>query len=99
MPGARGVTLQWLITSKDGAHHYALRLFTLEPGGEIPVHTHKDMEHEIFVIEGEALLNDGISEIPIKKGTAIFVPPNEKHGFRNIANQPFKFICVIPIFQ
>lgn len=97
MPGTKDVSLQWLITKNDGAPHYAMRIFTIEPGGSIPVHTHTNMEHEIFVIEGEGIMNNGVSEIPVKKGTAILVLPNDKHGFFNNSDKPFKFICVIPI--
>ncbi|MEO0094339.1 MAG: cupin domain-containing protein [candidate division WOR-3 bacterium] len=97
MPGTKEVSLKWLITKNDGAPHYAMRVFTIEPGGEIPVHTHNNMEHEIFIIEGEGIMIDGISEIPVKKGDAILVLPNEKHGFVNNADNPFRFICIIPI--
>jgi quercetin dioxygenase-like cupin family protein len=99
MTGTRDVTLQWLITKNDGALHYVMRIFSIEPGGEIPVHTHTNMEHEMFVIEGAAVMNDGISKITVKKGNAILVLPNEKHGFVNISDKPFRFICVIPIIQ
>lgn len=98
MPGTKEVSLQWLITRNDGAPHYAMRLFSIEPSGEIPVHSHNNMEHEIFIVEGEGIIKDGISEIPIKKGDAILILPNEKHGFVNNSSMPFKFICIIPIF-
>ncbi len=99
LPGTRDTTLQWLITKNDGASHYAMRIFTIEPGGEIPLHAHTDMEHEIFIIEGAAILNTGDAEIPVEKGDALFVQPNDKHGFINNTDAPFRFICVIPILK
>lgn len=99
MQGTKDTTIQWLITKNDGAMHYAMRVFTIEPGGQIPLHSHSDMEHEIFIIEGEAVLNTGEAEIPVKKGDALLVLPNDKHGFTNISTAPFKFICVIPILK
>ncbi|MEO0185084.1 MAG: cupin domain-containing protein [candidate division WOR-3 bacterium] len=99
LAGTKDTTLQWLITKNDGALHYAMRVFTINPGGEIPVHSHNNMEHEIFVLEGEAIMNNGVSEIPVKKGDALLVQPNEKHGFINNSTAPFRFICVIPILQ
>jgi|UniRef100_A0A7C4XK84 quercetin dioxygenase-like cupin family protein len=99
MPGTKNVTIQWLFTKNDGAPHYAMRLFTIKPGGEIPVHSHTDMEHEILIIEGEAMMKDGISEVLVKRGDALLILPNEKHGFTNNSNIPFRFICVIPLLK
>ncbi|MGQ9535410.1 MAG: cupin domain-containing protein [bacterium] len=99
IPGTKDTTIQWLITKNDGARHYAMRVFTIKPGGQIPLHAHSDMEHEIFVLEGEATLNTGDEEITIKTGDALLIQPNEKHGFTNISTTPFKFICVIPILK
>lgn len=97
MEGAAGVRLQWLFNKKDGAAHYAMRLFEVKPGGLIPLHDHPDMEHEIFVIAGEAeLLLPGATS-RIKQYDALFIKPGEKHGFRNDRDQPFKFLCVIPL--
>jgi quercetin dioxygenase-like cupin family protein len=90
-------TLRWLISEKDHALHYAMRLFEIRPGGSIPVHSHEDTEHEIFVIKGSALLNNGKQQTLVEQGDAIFIKPGEKHGFINSTNESFKFICVIPI--
>ncbi len=89
--------MKWLIKRKDGASHYEMMVFTISPGGEIPLHTHKDMEHEIFIIAGEGILNTGNEEIAVKKGNAILIQPGEKHGFINTGKELFSFICVIPI--
>lgn len=99
MQGTKDTTIQWLIAKSDGANHYAMRLFTIEPGGKIPLHAHHDMEHEIFIVEGEAVLNTGEVDIPVKKGDVLLIQPNDKHGFTNISTTPFKFICVIPILK
>jgi len=99
MAGTKDTTIQWLITKNDGASHYAMRVFTIEPGGAIPLHTHNDMEHEMFILEGEATLNTGDEEIPVKKGDVLLIQPNEKHSFTNTSSAPFRFICVIPILK
>jgi quercetin dioxygenase-like cupin family protein len=97
LKGTQGTTLRWLIAQKDGAPHYAMRLFEIEPGGSIPVHAHEDIEHEIFIVEGEARCSDGNEEFPVQAGDALLILPNDKHSFRNISDKPFRFICVIPI--
>lgn len=97
LKGTKGCTLRWLIAEKDGAEHYAMRLFELKPGGLIPLHSHVDSEHEIYIIEGTATLDNSKNKITVNKGDAIFVKPGDKHSFTNSSNKPFKFICVIPL--
>jgi len=97
LAGTKGCTVRWLISHEEGAVHYAMRLFTLQPGGTIPLHEHEVTEHEIFIVEGGGILNDGINATSVKRGDAIFVEAGEKHSFINNADHPLQFICVIPI--
>jgi quercetin dioxygenase-like cupin family protein len=97
MPGTKAVTLQWLITKKDGAPHYAMRIFTIAPGGEIPLHNHADAEHEMFVVEGEAVLKSSGADQVVRAGDALLVLTGDRHGFLNASDKPFRFICVIPV--
>ncbi|MGB3480185.1 MAG: cupin domain-containing protein [bacterium] len=97
LQGTKGCILRWLIAEKDGAEHYAMRLFELKPGGLIPLHSHVDSEHEIYIIEGTGTLDNSKNKITVKKGDVIFVKPGDKHSFTNSSDKPFKFICVIPI--
>jgi quercetin dioxygenase-like cupin family protein len=52
--GAQGVQVQWLLASAEGAPNFALRRFTLEPGGQTPTHSHP-WEHEVYVLRGDEL--------------------------------------------
>jgi len=97
LAGTKGVALQWLISKKDGAENYAMRLFTLEPGGIIPMHRHDDMEHQMFIVEGEAVLKTPEKEISIRTNDVLFVQTGDQHSFINNSDKPFKFICVIPL--
>lgn len=97
LEGTKACTVRWLISEKDRAKHYAMRLFELQPGGIIPLHSHEDKEHEIFIIEGNGVLNDGKKNIQVMRGDVIFIEPEEKHSFVNNSDGVLKFICVIPI--
>ncbi len=92
---AKGVTIRWLISKEDGAENFAMRFFEIEPGGKTPLHRHKH-EHEVFIIEGEGVVWKEGNEVSIKPGTAVFVPPEEKHCFINNSQNKLKFICLIP---
>ena len=93
---AVGVTVRWLIAKEDGASNFAMRLFEVEPGGSTPLHTHP-AEHEVFILEGEGAVWREGKEVPFGPGTAIFVPPGEKHCFKNKGEGVLRFLCMIPV--
>jgi quercetin dioxygenase-like cupin family protein len=97
--GSTGTTIQWLISKEQGAPRYAMRLFTLEPGAVIGMHGHPE-EHEIFILEGECdLIAEDGTRTKVVATDAIYMPPEEKHGYENIGSKTLKFICVIPLLK
>ena len=93
--GSSKLTIRWLITKDTGAPNFAMRLFEMEPGGNSPFHAH-DWEHEMFVIDGEGVVVSAEGKKPVSAGTVVFVPPNEKHQFKNTGNKTLKFLCLVP---
>jgi quercetin dioxygenase-like cupin family protein len=93
--GAVKVKVRWLITKEMGAKNFAMRVFEVEPNGYTPLHSHS-WEHEIFVLEGNGQLFDGEKTTPLKPAETVFVPPNERHQFKNSGQTTLKFICLIP---
>ena len=93
--GIKDLKVRWLITKKDGAENFAMRLFELKPGGYSPLHQH-DWEHEVFILEGEGIIKNKTSEESFKKGDIFFVKPMEWHQFFNNGNEMLKIICLIP---
>jgi len=97
MEGASGAWKQLPLGSNDGAPVYSYRVFTLDPGGNTPYHSHP-YEHMNFIIEGEGILvNEAGEEQPINAGDFALVNPNEKHQYRNRSSEKvFKMICGVP---
>jgi quercetin dioxygenase-like cupin family protein len=93
--GVRGTTIRWLITDKMGAKHFAMRVFTIQPGGHTPHHTH-DWEHELFCLEGEAVLRSGDHKEPFRPGEFAFIQANELHQIRNESKAVARVMCLIP---
>lgn len=95
--GASKVRIQWLIT-EDVAPTFAMRRFTIEPGGHTPFHRH-DWEHEVFVLSGKGRLFVGTEreEISLGEEDVIFIPPMEWHQFAGVGDVEFAFLCLIPI--
>lgn len=96
MANSTKTTIQWLITKNDGAERFTMRRFDIEPGGSIGLHEHPE-DHEIYVLQGNGtLIDEEGNEKKVEKNDIIYVPPDERHGYRNDGNKPFSFICVIP---
>jgi len=93
--GAKDVLIRWLITKKDGAEHFTMRLFDLSPGGHTPLHQH-EWEHEVFIVSGSGILRTKEDESTFKQGDVIFVPSGQWHQFVNNGKEVLQFICVIP---
>ncbi|MDD4363998.1 MAG: cupin domain-containing protein [Atribacterota bacterium] len=95
MEGAKNVKIRWLISDKDNAKNFAMRLFEIGPEGHTPYHGH-DWEHEVFVLEGEGEAKIDGKIYPIKKDSVIFVEPGQEHNFANSGSSSMKFLCLIP---
>ena len=93
--GIKDVMVRWLISEKDGAENFAMRLFEIQPGGYSPLHQH-DWEHEVFILEGEGITRDKQNEKSFKQGDVFFVSPMEWHQFINTGEKTLKFLCLIP---
>ncbi len=93
--GIKDIKVRWLVSKKDGAKNFAMRLFELQPGGYSPLHQH-DWEHEVFIVEGSGIAKDKKTEHPFKQGDVVFVKPMEWHQFSNTSKDVLQFICVIP---
>ncbi len=95
MSGIEGVSKQVPIGKADGAPHFSIRVFTVEPGGHTPHHSH-DAEHLNYILEGEGEVMDGDTPQKIRKGDYILVKPNDKHQYRNSGSTPLVFMCMVP---
>ncbi len=93
--GVKDVMVRWMISKKDGAENFAMRLFEIQPEGHTPLHQH-DWEHEIFVLEGNGVTKNKTGEEAFCQGDVLFVPPLEWHQFANTSKETLKIICLIP---
>lgn len=95
VPALEGVTMRVVIGPEDGAPHFNMRVFEVQPGHASPLHSHP-WEHEVFVLSGQGLVKTEKGEVPIGHGSTVFVPGGELHQFRNIGHQLLRFICLVP---
>lgn len=93
--GLEGVTVRWVINDTDGAPHFAMRVFEVQPGRSTPYHNHW-WEHEVFVLDGQGVAVQERGETSVGAGTVILVEGDELHSFRNTGQDVLRFICLIP---
>jgi quercetin dioxygenase-like cupin family protein len=97
MEGALNAWKQMPISKKDETPNYSLRVFTVEPQGHTPFHSH-NYEHLNYIISGQgAIIDENGNEKPISTGEFALVLPNEKHQYINKSTiEPFVMICGVP---
>lgn len=99
-----GTSIRWLSQHGDdgnGNPEYGLRFFTIQPGGQIPIHNH--FYHQTMYIQSgefECWSFDAETDELVKKkicgpGTSIYIPSLEPHGMKNTTDEPATFLCCI----
>ena len=63
---ASGIRFYPMITEKDGAPNFAMRLFEIRPSGHTPKHTH-GWEHEVVITAGSGFVLKIDEKIAIEK--------------------------------
>jgi quercetin dioxygenase-like cupin family protein len=90
----KDTTIQVLISSQEGPN-FALRKFSMQKGGGMPRHTNT-VEHEQYVLRGQATITIGDETHHVKTGDVVFIPAGAIHSYENAGDEPFEFLCIIP---
>ena len=93
--GLNGVSVRWVIAKDDGAPHFAMRVFDVQPGSSTPHHKHW-WEHEVFVLGGKGVVRGKEGERSIQEGSVVFIPGEELHQFVNTGTEVLRFLCLVP---
>ena len=102
---AVNVGIRWLSKGDiddTGAAGYGLRLFTIGPDGDIPIHSHFYVQ-TMYIVSGRFECfgfdpeTDQVTQTSVVgPGDAVFVPSNEPHGMRNLSStEEATFLCCI----
>lgn len=94
-PNALDSMMKVLISPKEGWEGYVMRVIEVNKGGYTPKHSHP-WPHINYIIEGngQLLIDDKFHSV--SSGSYAYVPSDTIHQFKNIGNEPFKFICIVP---
>ena len=88
-------TTRQVLIGPDEAPNFAMRKFTMEPGGGMPKHTNT-VEHEQYVLRGRARIGLGENVVEVKEGDVLFIPAGLPHWYEALGDEPFEFLCVVP---
>jgi len=100
----KNTLVRWLTHKDLGGdeyqHNHALRHFTIGPGGEIPIHSHRYTQI-MYVVSGKAvcscLTKDGkLEEKAVNPGDFGYTYSFEPHAIKNLSDsEPVIFLCCI----
>jgi quercetin dioxygenase-like cupin family protein len=93
---AAGITMRVIAGPAEKAPNFVMRHFEFEPGAAMPFHAHP-WEHEFFVLEGKGVIKTEGKDLPLEKGDAAVVLPNELHSVRNPNKEKLSIICLVPL--
>ena len=93
--GAADGLKKGVLVDGRGAPSFALRRFTLEPGGGVPKHTN-EVEHEQYVLQGEYVIGIDDEEHVVSAGDSLLIPAGTVHWYRNEGDEQGAFLCAVP---
>ncbi|WP_427339358.1 cupin domain-containing protein [Caloranaerobacter sp. DY30410] len=94
-PQVKDATMKVLISPKEGWEGHVMRVFELGKGGYTPRHSH-DWPHINYIIRGKGMLHLDGKDYELEPGSFAYVPAGKIHQFKNIGEEEFAFICIVP---
>jgi len=93
--GAGRGTVRRVLIDDAQAPNFALRKFTMQPGGGMPRHTNR-VEHEQYVLRGRARIGIGREVFEVGADDVVYIPAGVPHWYESIGEEPFEFLCAVP---
>jgi len=94
------LTSYMLISSKNSStQNISIQISEVPLGSEQPIHSHEP-EQCYYIIKGKGLMIIEDESKEVSGGDAIYIPPNNKHGIRNIGNTILEYLTAnSPVFS
>ncbi|MCF8127746.1 MAG: cupin domain-containing protein [Deltaproteobacteria bacterium] len=90
-----GVTLVQAVEYDRGSQAVTMGKLTLQPGSEIPPHTHP-VDDCMIIIQGSGQLYTEDDPVPIEAGCHLWASANSRHGLKNTGSTPLILIYTWP---
>ncbi|WP_163991644.1 cupin domain-containing protein [Pyxidicoccus caerfyrddinensis] len=83
-----------LLNPSTGATAASVTLLELQPGAEVPEHTHDTSAEILYIEEGTAEMAVSGEKLRVGKGDAVYIPAGAKHSARVSPGPTFKAVQV-----
>lgn len=85
---------QIAVLSPDEDKDFKVRKIKISSGGTMPNHTNK-IQHQQYVLNGEAKVVVGDNEYHAKQGDFIYIPAGINHYYQACYGKDYEFLCMI----
>jgi quercetin dioxygenase-like cupin family protein len=85
-----------LLGDNVDSERVTLSYVELEPGGHTDPHSHDNMEQAFYFTKGRGVMMVDKKEYPVGPGTAVHVPLNTIHSYRNAGRSSLFFLLIEP---
>jgi quercetin dioxygenase-like cupin family protein len=92
----RGNSSQPLARADLGAKALTVTQITLNPGGEVRLHTHPGHEECMVILSGTLQATMDGRETAVSAGDSIIAPSDVVHGLKNTSRRPATIIAIFP---
>ena len=92
IPNTKGADIAVLTPQED--KDFIVRKIVLQEGGFMPNHTN-EIQHQQFVLDGEAKVVIDGKEYHAKKGDFLYIPAGSSHYYEACYGQHYEFLCMI----
>ncbi len=83
------------VLSPENEKDFLVRKVRIEAGGSMPNHTN-EIQHQQFVVSGEAKVVIGDTVYHAKSGDFIYIPAGINHYYEACYETHYEFLCMIP---
>lgn len=90
----KGVSMKMLLSPEESPH-FAMRNFTIDAGGYMPLHTNT-VEHEQYVLGGQARVRIGDETFEARAGDVLLIPAGVPHSYETLGDEAYSFLCLVP---
>ena len=90
----KGASTKVLLGADDGVPNFAMRKFSMDTGGGMPLHTN-EVEHEQYVLRGRARIRIGEEDHDVGPEDVLYIPAGVAHSY-SVIEGPFEFLCMVP---
>ncbi|MFC2004611.1 cupin domain-containing protein [Chloroflexota bacterium] len=98
-PGSVENTKRRILVNADrGAGAITLGELIMEPGTELPMHTHR-IEETMVITKGEATVIQGGETHTLKQGDVLLAPAGGTHTLANRGSEPMEFLFFYPAVE